>query len=544
MTPDLSCERCQDTLPWYVANALSNGDRAAMERHLASCGRCRAALEEWREVAATIRRADESIPPDTASLTTWAHISHQLGEQAEPAYKDKERTIMRLKDRSIPDTRTSADASPVARPRRRGHAFVELVAVAALIALSAGVFGLLAARGNSSTATSHSACAPSQATASLPAHTIPSAIAPLGTDDGWAVGGMWDSKQPTSPPAALLLHLQNCHWTPVGTPIPNAQLSDISMVTPNDGWAVGAMLTLDTTPLSDGNPRNSWAASQPLVLHYTHGSWQQVQVTADTKASAEKVKMVSANEGWMLLYHGKRVITTNGVNSVAFGYTLLHYLNGTWTNMPLGFLQPTMGVTDLDARQPGDVWLVGFYNSVGNNSGSSAFAAHYAGSVWTSYIGTAIDADADLRTVSVLSPTDVWAGGSSGLYHFDGTHWSKASIQGTVPPGAAPNIPPEINQIAMFSPTQGWALGSYFAAKGANNVPMALRYDHGVWQWTTLQIRGATTFILISGFAQSSPSQGWALGVHLLPGNDNATNEETLLLYYDAGDWGVVRQQP
>lgn len=542
MTPDLSCERYQESLPWYIANSLSDDERAVMERHLASCERCRAALEEWREMATALRRADERIPLDTASLTSWAQISRRLGEQAEQAYKANERTTMRLQDRGIPDTRAPVDASPVTRPRGRRHAFVDLIAVVALIALSVGVFSLVSARGGAhrskGATTTHPACAPSQATANLPAYTLLSGIVPLGTDDGWAAGTIWDPTHPTSPPAAVLLHLQNCHWAPVGKPIPNVQFWDISMATPDDGWAVGATMKLDITPLADGTPRNDWVASQPFALHYSHGAWQQVNLTGYTGASAEKVKMVSANEGWMLLYHGKRLTATNGANSLVYGYSLLHYQHGTWANVSMGFLKPSMAVADIDARQPGDVWLVGGDTTVIDNS-QPAFAAHYAGGVWTTYIGATIGAGAKLQTVSEISPTDVWAAGT-GLYHFDGAHWSKASIQG-VPSAEAATFEPTINKVVMLSPTQGWVFGFYNSVKTFRTTPLALRYDHGAWQWTALQVQGATRVLQISGFAQSTPSQGWALGLRLV---NNGAGEESMLLYYNAGAWRVVPQQP
>jgi hypothetical protein len=57
--------------------------------------------------------------------------------------------------------------------------------------------------------------------------------------------------------------------------------------------------------------------------------------------------------------------------------------------------------------------------------------------------------------------------------------------------------------------------------------------------WTSPHIKGVNTPLPIISLAMSSPTQGWALGLHILSGND----QETLLLYYDAGAWGVVRQQ-
>jgi hypothetical protein len=204
-----------------------------------------------------------------------------------------------------------------------------------------------------------------------------------------------------------------------------------------------------------------------------------------------------------------------------------------------------MIVTDLDARASGDVWLVGLDNSRGN--GSYALAAHYTGGAWTTYTGAAIGADANsFASVSALSPTDVWAGGSR-LYHFDGAHWTQASIQGTrhlphLGPGADPNsFPLDLQQIVMLSPTQGWAipsLAAYFGYQATQEE--ALRYDHGVWQWTTLALRGAPTPLpWITRFAPSSPTQGWALGLQDVSANE----DRMLLLYYDAGAWGVVREQ-
>ncbi len=555
MTPDMSCEGYQELAPWYVADSLSSDERAEMERHLAICGRCRAALEEWRAVASAVRRADERIPSDTASLTTWANISSLLDEQADLIYKANERTTMPLQERRDPATDTSVDLPSGDSPRRRRHAIVEAVAVAALIAISIGVFGLFAAhRGashnNGVTATHHAACAPSQATVSLPAHTDLVAIAPLGTDDGWAVGNTSDPKQPASPPVALLFHLQNCHWAPAGTPISKAVFSDISMTSQDDGWAVGAMMTLDTTPLSDGTPRNNWVWSQPLALHYTHGSWQQAPVAPGMRATVQQIKMVSAHEGWMVVYGGKGIAATNGVNHVTFAYSLFHYLNGTWTNVPISFFTPTMAVMDLDARQPGEVWLEGVDIAQDSNGNQPSFVAHYAGGVWTTHnvwvkIGV-VTQSADLLTVSEVSPTDVWAGGT-GLYHFDGSHWSTvpvASIQG-VPSWYDTTVPPTINRVVMVSPTQGWAFGSVLYVDVRNHIskqiPFALQYDHGVWYWQTLQVPGKTLVQGLRYYASSTPSQGWGLA-SLQDGN--AVDDNQTLLYYDAGSWGIVRQQP
>ncbi len=547
MTPEMSCERCQELAPWYVAHALSNDEHAEMERHLATCGRCRAALDEWAAVASAMRRADERIPPDTASLTTWANISRQLDEQPDRAYRVNERTAMRLKNRRVPESDARVDLPSGDRPRRRRHAIVEAVAVAALIAISIGVFGLFAAnRGISHnhgvTATRHATCASSQATVSLPAHTNIVAIAPLGTDDGWAVGNMSDPKQPTSAPMGLLFHLQNCHWAPAGTPIQKAVFWDISMASPDDGWAVGSMETLNTTPLVNGMPANVWEASQPLALHYTHGSWQQVQVAPGVQATAQRVKMVSAQEGWMLLWGGKGIMAIDGVNHVKYKEALLHYQNGTWTNVPLTFATPTMALISIDAQGPSDLWMVGFDNNISDPT-TKDFAAHYSGGAWTTYVGAAFGGteihQVNIETFSEAAPNDVWAGGS-GLYHFDGARWSSASMQGAIPSWAQTDAF-TIHRVVMLSPTQGWAFGTVWNTKQRQDTPIALKYDHGEWLWTNFQIPGKTVFQGLDYFAPTTPSSGWGLGA-LQDGMH--VDEDQTLLYYDSGSWGIVRQQP
>jgi photosystem II stability/assembly factor-like uncharacterized protein len=415
---------------------------------------------------------------------------------------------------------------------------VGLVAVVALIALSAGIFSYFATHGGSRrsivAATPHPTCAPSQATVDLPANTNLSAIAPLGTDDGWAVGSIADPQQLALPPSAIMLRLRNCHWTPVGEPIPHAGFSDISMVSPDEGWAVGVTYAQNVT-LSDGTKQWDW--DQPLVLHYTHGSWQTVKVSAGPKTTVEKVKMVSASEGWMLLYDGKHLTAVNGVNSLRYGYSLRHYENGTWADVPLDFLKTSMSVSDLDAQAPGEAWLVGIDTTVINNS-QSGFAAHYSHGVWTSYAGATLGADTPwFQSISELSPNDVWAAGASGLYHFDGAHWTQASLLGT-PSGVPSSFKPYISHISMLSPSQGWAFPDPILSFGIKAFEgMVLRYDHGVWQWTTLSVQGASRPLAIYDFAPSSPTQGWALAFQVVNGFD-----QYVLLYDLAGAWGVVPQ--
>ncbi|MEJ2600606.1 MAG: hypothetical protein P8Z00_19895, partial [Anaerolineales bacterium] len=70
----------------------------------------------------------------------------------------------------------------------------------------------------------------------------------------------------------------------------------IKMVSPDEGWAVGA----------DG-----------LIMHYINGSWQQVD--SPTGNTLWSLAMISANEGW----------------AMGSGGTVLHYQDGSWQGVNL-----------------------------------------------------------------------------------------------------------------------------------------------------------------------------------------------------------------
>jgi hypothetical protein len=240
----------------------------------------------------------------------------------------------------------------------------------------------------------------------------------------------------------------------------------------------------------------------------------------------------------MLLYDGKHLTTVNGDNTLRYGYSLRHYQNGTWANVPLVFLKTAMSVSDLDAQEPGEVWLVGIDTTVVNNS-QSGFAEHYSNGVWTSYVGAALGAHTPwFQSISEVSPTDVWASAGSGLYHFDGARWTQASIQGKRS-GKVNDLPLDIGVIVMVSPTQGWAFPHPSYIPGYEETQEeALRYENGVWRWAAIPLQGATKPLPITSFAPSSPTQGWAIAFQVINGFP-----QYLLLYNDGDSWGVVRQQ-
>jgi hypothetical protein len=104
---------------------------------------------------------------------------------------------------------------------------------------------------------------------------------------------------------------QQCRWTALPQTYSGMMLDSVSMVSATEGWAVG------------GDPSSS---GQPIALRHTGGTWQRVTVSmpAGFAAVCTAVRMLNADEGWILAIPGK-------TGHSQFGASLLHYHNGAWT---------------------------------------------------------------------------------------------------------------------------------------------------------------------------------------------------------------------
>jgi putative zinc finger protein len=74
----------RELLPSYAANQLNPGERAAVERHIATCAECRAEVGEWLTLGDWLAQDDAAIPPDTGAARGLAAIHAHLRQP--PAY--------------------------------------------------------------------------------------------------------------------------------------------------------------------------------------------------------------------------------------------------------------------------------------------------------------------------------------------------------------------------------------------------------------------------------------------------------------------------
>jgi photosystem II stability/assembly factor-like uncharacterized protein len=315
-------------------------------------------------------------------------------------------------------------------------------------------------------------------------------------------------------------------------------LTSISMVSANEGWAVGSPnRSLQNVPPPTGSRSNG----PSIILHYHNGQWTEQALPAELSNPQgdyvlRSVSMVSATEGWAV---GSTVLPAN-VDGVTEGI-LLHYTGGRWTrvtNAPLGaqLLRVVM-------RSATDGWIVG--EGQANDPNGYMLVLHYDGHVWQRIEALAFANQPWFLQSVVESPNgEVWISGFSlvelqdtcidkatpgVLFHYDGSRWTSQTI--------TPGI--NLFAVTMVSASEGWAVGFQQGGilPGSNCVTdsskpdqgIIMHYQDGQWQ-EAAQIAGdgKTRYFTLSGLAMVSPDEGWAVG------------SEGTIVHYHNGVWTRV----
>lgn len=191
-------------------------------------------------------------------------------------------------------------------------------------------------------------------------------------------------------------------WQAVASPT-TASLLSVSMVSANEGWAVGGGGT---------------------ILHYSNGSWQIAP--SPTSRILRSVAMVSASEGWAVGDFG----------------TIVHYAAGTWQAVAS---PTTNGLLSVYMVSANDGWAVG----------GGGVILRYTGGSWQT---VASPTGSELRSVAMVSPGEGWAVGDfrtaftsyATILRYAGGLWQ------TVAP---PTLYPPLVSVAIVSPDDGWAVG-------------------------------------------------------------------------------------
>lgn len=284
--------------------------------------------------------------------------------------------------------------------------------------------------------------------------------------DGWAVGALTAQLGVGgSAPAGVIYHLTRGQWLRLPRTYPGAELSTISMGSPNDGWAAS---TSAVTGQGD----------RALVLHFTGGQWRQVDIPAldqvlkgppETSGGSIQwisVQMFGPDAGWMFAWTN----VPRDANARS-GNVILRYQNGTWTPLSLPRVKDSTDMFWLSAVSGDEAWIGA--TDYGASAETTLFARYVNGgwSLWPQTFPGVTE------RIAMASPTNGWAFDSdrtsaAGLLHFDGASWAPA-------PTPADWAPKRITLYgAVYATPAGatWLVGS----DGAGNALLE-QYASGRW---------------------------------------------------------------
>jgi hypothetical protein len=372
-------------------------------------------------------------------------------------------------------------------------------------------------------------------------------VAAISQDDVWAVGvydfgGNWKS---------LTMHWDGVEWTVVGAPSPDPTLNELSAVAGvtgtsivSVGWggATGSLaLAWDgqswsrqpsanagtgnnvLTDISVGSPNDIWAVGnaqqRSLTMHYDGSAWSIVpSPNLDFGVRLEGVVTLANADAWAVGWSGS-------AGSLDDKNVAMHWNGKAWS--VVGTPQPGGLSGDrllaIDAAGPNDVWATGVF--WGDQLPDRSLILHWNGSAW-SVVPHDCDTYGGLTGISVISATDIWAVGNQTTCHFDGANWTEV-------PSPQPRL--EYNEIAYpledvsaAAPNDVWAVGARVI-----DGPFVISYDGLAEHWNgvewTLELNIPGTLLL--GVEAVTPNDVWAVGTN---------SYGPLIIHYDGSAWSEV----
>jgi hypothetical protein len=333
-----------------------------------------------------------------------------------------------------------------------------------------------------------------------------------------------NTRTPTNTPSATSTQTP----TPVPTCVPRWQIStspnigiltndvnDVTIISPNDIWAVGSYLIAEFT-------------GQTLAMHWDGSSWTVVStpnIGSSTDNRLTAVKSLSANNVWAV-----------GYGTDGYRHNLVLHWDGVAWNLVTADNPSTVDNFLLDIDAGGSsIWAVGYWVNSGIYR-TETLQWNGTAMAWVPSADTPY-AYNYLRGVSVLSATDIWAVGYSNgpttnatlIEHWNGSAWT------IVPSPNQPNADNQLNSVSALSSTDIWAVGTY--APQSTSIPrtQALHWDGSTWNLVTTPNPGTNTNAL-TRVAAVAPNDVWAVGQSV---SDNNVQQD-LIIHYDGLAWGVV----
>jgi photosystem II stability/assembly factor-like uncharacterized protein len=239
----------------------------------------------------------------------------------------------------------------------------------------------------------------------------------------------------------------------------------------------------DLNTVSAGSSTDAWAGGEyGRLLHYTGGSWVEVDPIDMRGEFIKDIDMVSPSSGWLVT-----------------GYRAFQYNGSVWQEKSQGLGSDGLYVNYVSAVSADDVWGLGYvFNPHTNCCGR---ISHWDGSSWTA-AGPAIPFTTHFTDIEMINATDGWTVGfdypgggeptTPVLYHYNAGTWSSVAM---------PTDVGRLIDVAIASPTDIWFIG--YDTVGTHKL---YRYSGGTW----------SSFAIVQGFVPISlfmldSSQGWVV---------------------------------
>lgn len=189
-----------------------------------------------------------------------------------------------------------------------------------------------------------------------------------------------------------------------------------------------------------------------------------------------------------------------------------------------------------------DGWVLG---AIGPPSGAD-YAAHWSGSRWTiTPLAVSPDPTSEapvLNSVASISPSDAWAVGEFVLgfsvvgaliEHWDGTQWR------VVPNPLSHRPHALLLSVTVVSPTDIWAVGHQF---NGSSVPVPLAEHWNGHAWTVVPVPAGAAPSSLFAVSAHGPGDMWAVGAQTEPGTSGLATG--LVEHWDGTSWRVVTGLP
>ena len=286
----------------------------------------------------------------------------------------------------------------------------------------------------------------------------------------------------------LVLRHDGNTWAIVPHPVPagNGMFRAVDAPSNNDAWAAG---------FQNGGTRS-------LVQHWDGSAWSMVPGPNPNPNGLNELRGLKAVGGslWAVGSYSRPNANFGSLKLIAQRGT-----SGAWRTFTTAAITPEDFLEAVDATGPSDAWAVGWGSTSPFGGTAVAITLRWNGSAWTS-VPLPQPSPVMLFGVATVAPNDVWAVGHRypggphwipGIWHWDGTSWTPASIPAF--PGGG-----QLHDVVALSPSNVYAVG--LDGEGFSAKSLVLHWDGASWT------RESTPGPALYGAATVAPSTIWGAG--------------------------------